>query len=363
MKRRTLFAAGAGAAAAATSLATPAIAQGRVQWRMVTSWPRGFPGLGVGAERIARHVAEMSGGRFTIQVFAAGQLVPPLGVFDAVTQGGAEMMHTAAYYWQNRNRGLNFFTGVPFGMTSKEIRAWIRYMGGQEIWDEIYAQFNLKGFMAADTGLQAAGWFRKEINTVADIRGLKFRTPGLGGECWRRIGAAVVNLGAGEILPNLQSGALDAAEFVGPVTDLALGFHQAAKFYYWPSVIEPGLAAECSVDKRKFDALPKDLQRILEVAIQADYDQVAADFEANNITALRRLVTEFGVQVRMLPDEIAIALGNAAGEILAELRDGGDPLTKKTVESFIKARAALMEQSALTDEPYARLRRLDFKYL
>ena len=196
MKRRSLFAAGAGAAASAATLATPAIAQGRVQWRMVTSWPRGFPGLGVGADRIARHVGEMSGGRFTIQVFAAGQLVPPLGVFDAVTQGGAEMMHTAAYYWQNRNRGLNFFTGVPFGMTSKEIRAWIRYMGGQEIWDEIYAQFNLKGFMAADTGLQGAGWFRKEINTVADVRGLKFRTPGLGGECWRRIGAAVVNLGA-----------------------------------------------------------------------------------------------------------------------------------------------------------------------
>lgn len=358
MKRRTLFAAGAAAA-----LATPAIAQGRVQWRMVTSWPRGFPGLGVGAERIARRVAEMSGGRFTIQVFAAGQLVPALGVFDAVTQGGAEMMHSAAYYWQGRNRGLNFFTGVPFGMTSKELRAWIRYMGGQEIWDEIYAQFNLKGFMAADTGVQAAGWFRREIHSVADIRGLKFRTPGLGGECWRRIGAAVVNLGAGEILPNLQSGALDAAEFVGPVTDLALGLHQAARFYYWPSVIEPGLAAECTVDKRKFDALPADFRRILEVAIQADYDEVAADFEANNITALRRLVNEFGVQVRMLPDEIALALGNAAGEILAELRDAGDPLTKRTVESFVKARAALMEQAGLTDDAYARLRRLNYKYL
>jgi TRAP-type mannitol/chloroaromatic compound transport system substrate-binding protein len=359
MKRRTLFAAGA----AAATLATPAIAQGRVQWRMVTSWPRGFPGLGVGAERIARRVGEMSGGRFTIQVFAAGQLVPALGAFDAVTQGGAEMMHSAAYFWQGRHRGLNFFTGVPFGMTSKELRAWIRYMGGQAIWDEIYAQFNLKGFMAADTGVQAAGWFRREINTVADIRGLKFRTPGLGGECWRRIGAAVVLLGAGEILPALQTGALDAAEFVGPVTDLALGFHQVAKFYYWPSVIEPGLAAECSVDKRKFDALPADFRRILEVAIQADYDEVAADFEANNITAMQRLVTEFGVQVRRLPDEIAIALGNAAGEILGELRDAGDPLTKRTVESFVKARAALMEQTALTDEAFAQMRRLDYRYL
>jgi TRAP-type mannitol/chloroaromatic compound transport system substrate-binding protein len=361
MNRRTLFAAGAGAAA--STLATPAISQGRIQWRMVTSWPRGFPGLGVGAERIARRIGEMSGGRFTVQVFAAGQLVPPLGVFDAVTQGGAEMMHTAAYYWQNRNRGLNFFTGVPMGMTSKELRAWIRNMGGQEIWDEIYAQFNLKGFMAADTGVQGAGWFRREINTVDDIRGLKFRTPGLGGECWRRIGAAVVNLGAGEILPNLQSGALDAAEFVGPVTDLALGLHQAAKFYYWPSVIEPGLAAECSVDKRKYDALPNDLKRILEVAIQADYDQVAADFEALNIPAMQRLVSEFGVQVKRLPDAIAIALGNAAGEILTELRDAGDPLTRKTVESFVKARAALMEQTTLTDEAFAQMRRLNYKYL
>jgi TRAP-type mannitol/chloroaromatic compound transport system substrate-binding protein len=362
MKRRILFKRGAAAAAAAT-LATPAIAQGRIQWRMVTSWPRGFPGLGVGAERIARRIGEMSGGRLTVQVFAAGQLVPALGTFDAVTQGGAEMMHSAAYYWQNRARGLNFFTGVPMGMTSKELRAWVRRMGGQEIWDEIYAQFNLKGFLSGDTGVQAGGWFRRELTSVADIRGLKFRTPGLGGECWRRIGAAVVNLGAPEILPNLQSGALDAAEFVGPVTDLALGLHQAAKFYYWPSVIEPGLATELTVDKRKFDALPADLKRIIEVAAQADYDEVPADLDAANIPAMKRLTTEFGVQVKMFPDDIMLALGNAAGEIMRELRDQGDALTRKTVESFATARAQLMEQSAFTDDAFARARALSYTYI
>ena len=363
MKRRHMIARGVAAAAATTALAAPAIAQGRIQWRMVTSWPRGFPGLGVGAERIARRIGELSGGRLTVQVFAAGQLVPALGTFDAVTQGGAEMMHSAAYYWQNRNRGLAFFTGVPMGMTSKELRAWVRKMGGQELWDEIYAQFNLKGFLSGDTGVQAGGWFRKEINSVADVRGLKFRTPGLGGECWRRIGAAVVNLGAPEILPNLQSGALDAAEFVGPVTDLALGLHQAAKLYYWPSVIEPGLATELTVDKRKFDALPADLKRIIEITAQADYDEVPADLDAANITALKRLTTEFGVQVKMFPDDVMIALGNAAGEVLRELRDQGDPLTRKTVESFLSARALLMEQAKLTDDAFARARALPYTYL
>ncbi|WP_114376168.1 TRAP transporter substrate-binding protein [Elioraea thermophila] len=363
MKRRSLIAAGAGAAAAAATFPTPAISQGRIQWRMVTSWPRGFPGLGVGAERIARRIGEMSGGRLTVQVFAAGQLVPALGVFDAVTQGGAEMMHSAAYYWQNRNRGLAFFTGVPMGMTSKELRAWVRFMGGQQLWDEIYAQFNLKGFLSGDTGVQAGGWFRRELNSLADVRGLKFRTPGIGGECWRRIGAAVVNLGAPEILPNLQSGALDAAEFVGPATDLALGLHQAARFYYWPSVIEPGLATELTVDKRKFDALPADLKRIIEVAAQADYDEVPADLDAQNIVALRRLTTEFGVQIRTFPDEIMIALGNAAGEVLRELRDGGDPLTRRVVDSFVAARTALMEQAKLTDDAFARARALPYTYL
>ncbi len=315
MKRRTVLAAGAGAAA--TTLATPAISQGRIQWRMVTSWPRGFPGLGVGAERIARRIGEMSGGRFTVQVFAAGQLVPPLGVFDAVTQGGAEMMHTAAYYWQNRNRGLNFFTGVPMGMTSKELRAWIRNMGGQEIWDEIYAQFNLKGFMAADTGVQAAGWFRREINTVADLQGLKMRIPGLGAQVLGRLGVVTQTLPGGEIFQALSTGAIDAAEWVGAYDDEKLGLPDAAEFYYSPGWWEPGPSLHAVFNLDAWNKLPKEYQNFLRVACWEANMNMLAKYDALNNDALERIVAK-GKKLRVYSDEILNAAQKTAFELFAE---------------------------------------------
>ncbi|WP_151705396.1 TRAP transporter substrate-binding protein, partial [Nitrincola alkalilacustris] len=173
MKRRDFIkTAAVGAGVAATTLAAPAIAQRRITWRMATTWPRNFPGLGVGAQRLADRITAMSDGRLTVQVYSAGELVPALGVFDAVIEGSAEMSHGAAYYWQNKSRATNFFTGVPYGMTSRELAAWVRYMGGQEIWDEVYDQFGVKGFLSGDTGTQAGGWFRKELTGLADIRGI-----------------------------------------------------------------------------------------------------------------------------------------------------------------------------------------------
>ncbi|CAN5655274.1 hypothetical protein BH23PSE1_BH23PSE1_13200 [soil metagenome] len=216
MQRRRFIKGAAGAGAAAAGLAAPALAQERTTWRMVTTWPRNFPGLGVGAQRLADRITAMSDGRLTVELFAAGEMVPPLGAFDAVIGGSAEMSHGAAYYWQNKSQAANFFTGVPFGMTSRELAAWIRYMGGQELWDEVYDQFGIKGFINGDTGIQAAGWFQDELTSLDDIQGINFRTPGLGGQVWSRMGANVVNMPAGEIFAALQSGALDAAEFVGP---------------------------------------------------------------------------------------------------------------------------------------------------
>lgn len=353
----------AATAAAAASFPKPAISQGRMEWRMVTTWPKNFPGLGVSAERIAQRISEMTDGRLTVRVFAAGELVPPFESLDAVISGSAEMCHSAAYYWQNKSKALNFFTGVPFGFTANEMSAWIRYLGGQELWDEVYAQFGVKAFMSGNTGIQAGGWFRNEINTVADLNGLKFRTPGLGGEVWQRLGVTVVNLPAGEIFPALQSGALDAAEFVGPYNDLALGFYQVAKNYYTPSFIEPGLATELVVNKQMYDELPADLQRIIEIAAQADYEQTTAEFAARNPQSLARLINEHGVQMREFSDEIIVAGGNAAGEILAELRDSGDDLTKRVVESYATARRQMMEWGQLSDLPYLRARRLDYTYL
>ncbi|MCC6718457.1 MAG: TRAP transporter substrate-binding protein [Acetobacteraceae bacterium] len=349
------------AALATAALAAPAIAQSRLEWRMVTTWPKNFPGLGVGAERLAKRIGDMSGGRLTVRVFAAGELVPPLQSLDAVIQGSAEMSHSAAYYWQNKSRGLNFFTGVPYGMTSRELAAWLRYMGGQEIWDEIYDKFGVKGFISGDTGTQAGGWFKKELTGVADIKGLKFRTPGLGGQVWAKLGATVTNLAAGEIFQQLQSGGLDAAEFVGPTNDLALGFYQVAKNYYFPSFIEPGLASELAVNKSKFTALPKDLQMIIEIACQAEYDQVASDFYAKDPPALATLVSKHGVKVHPFPEEILKAGADAALAVLTDVRQSDDPLTRKAAESFVKALVALRTRTELFDSPFQSARQKYFK--
>ncbi len=365
MKRRDFLtgAAVAGAAVAASSFPKPAIAQGKQEWRMVTTWPKNFPGLGVGAARLAQRITEMSDGRLTVKVYSAGELVPPLESLDAVIRGAAEMSHGAAYYWQGKTKALNFFTGVPYGFTANEISAWVRYLGGQEVWDEVYAQFGVKGFLSGQTGTQAGGWFRKELTGVADIQGLKFRTPGLGGEVWKRMGATVVNLPAGEIFQALQSGALDAAEFVGPYNDLALGFYQVAKNYYFPSFIEPGLATELAVNKAKYEALPKDLQKIVEIACQADYEQVTAEFYANDPRALQTLVDKHGVQVKTFPDEIMMTGADHAGQILAELRDSGDPMTKKVIESYSAAWKLMKPYQAITDMAYMRARAQVEKYL
>lgn len=364
MKRREFFKSAGSAAvgvAAATTLAAPVIAQGAQQWRMVTTWPKNFPGLGVGAQRLADNIGALSGGRLTVQLFAAGEMVPPLGALDAVIDGSAEMSHGAAYYWQNKSQGLSFYTGVPFGMTSREHTAWIRYLGGQEIWDKIYDQFGIQGFLSGDTGTQAGGWFRNELTGVADIQGLRFRTPGLGGQVWGKLGAAVTNMAAGEIFAALQSGTLDAAEFVGPYNDLALGFYQIAKNYYFPSFVEPGLATEVTVNKAKFQALPEDLQAIVRTAAQAAYDDVASDMYANDPRALATLVSEHGVQVRRFPDEILEAGAKAATELLTEIRTNGDALTKEVAESWVAAFNILRTRTEGTDMPFLAAREKYFK--
>ncbi|WP_274425928.1 TRAP transporter substrate-binding protein [Chelativorans sp. YIM 93263] len=351
----------AGAGAGAAALATPAIAQGNQTWRMVTTWPKNFPGLGVGAQRLADRITAATDGRLTIQVYSAGELVPPLQSLDAVIDGSAEMSHGAAYYWQNKSQGLSFFTGVPYGMTSRELTAWVRYMGGQEVWDEIYDQFGVQGFLSGDTGTQAGGWFREELTGLDSIQGLRFRTPGLGGQVWEKLGASVTNMAAGEIFQALQSGTLDAAEFVGPYNDLALGFYQVAKNYYFPSFVEPGLATELVVSKSKYQELPSDLQAIIRDVCQAEYDAVAADFAANDPRALDTLVNEHGVNVLEFPEEIEQAGAEAAKEILEGLLDSDDPLTKKTAESFQSALAIVRQKTEGTDALFIRARERYFE--
>lgn len=354
MDRRSILKKGltATAAAGTAALSAPAISQGKIEWRMVTTWPKNFPGLGTGAESLAKRITDMSGGRLTIKVYSAGELVPPLQALDAVIGGTAEMSHSAAYYWQNKNPGLNFFTGVPYGMTTGEISAWVRFLGGQQIWDEIYDQFGVQGFLSGNTGIQAGGWFRNELKGVQDLKGLRFRTPGLGGQVWQKMGASVTNLAAGQIFQALQTGTLDAAEFVGPYNDLALGFYQICKNYYFPSFIEPGLATELVVNKSKFSALPKDLQEIVRTACQAEYDSVSAEFVANDPRALDTLVSKHGVKVLEFPESILEAGAKASMEVITEVRSGDNALAKKAADSFVTALNLVRRRTHGTDVPY-----------
>lgn len=363
MDRRSFMkgSAALGAGASATALAAPAIAQDKITWRMVTTWPKNFPGLGVGAQRLADRITAASGGRLEIKVYSAGELVPPLQSLDAVIDGSAEMCHSAAYYWQNKSTALNFFTGVPAGMTAREISTWINNLGGQEIWDEVYDQFGLQAFLSGNTGVQAAGWFREEVKSLEDLKGLRFRTPGLGGRVWEKLGVTATNVPAGEIFQALQSGTLDAAEFVSPFNDLALGLYQVAKNYYIPSFNEAGNATELVFNKAKYQELPADLQAIVKDVCQAESNQVLNDYYANDTRAMETLTKEHGVSIRQFPEDVTKAGFEAAAETIAELRDSSDELTKKTTESYISALNLLRSRSEIFEGAYTTDREKFFK--
>jgi len=361
-RRGFLKGAASGAMAAASALAAPAIAQGLQQWRMVTSWPRGLAGVGTGAERLAQRIGQLTGGRITVQFHAAGELVPDLECFDAVAKGDAEIGHDAAYYHIGKTRAAPFFSSVPFGMTADELNAWIYFGGGQALWDEVYAPFGLKPFLAGNTGTQMGGWFRREVTAIADLKGLKVRMPGQGGEVMAKLGATGVTLPGGEIFKALESGAIDAAEWIGPSNDRDLGLHVAAKFYYYPGFHEPGAALQCMVNKARWDALAPDLKAAVEAACAVENGLMHAEYNARSTEALRQLVEKHGVQLRQWPREVLIALGNASGEIVQAILDGDDPGARKVAEAFIGARRAAVAWTRIADQAFANARLLQFKY-
>ena len=289
------------------------------EWKMVTTWPKNFPGLGTGAQRIADNITSMSDGRLTVKLFAAGELVPAFECFDAVRENKAQMFHASPYYWINKNKSMPFFGGVPGGVTAQEHNAWINYAGGQKLWDEMYAQFGLKPFMGGNSGTQMGGWFLKEINSVEDFKGLKMRIPGLGGDVITRAGGESVNIPGGELYTAMQTGVIDATEWVGPYNDLAFGFHQVAKYYYYPGWHEPGSTLELTVNKSAYESLPADLQAIIETAARAVNQDMLDEYTARNNTALEELVNVHGVEVRKLPDEVIQGLRKLSAEAVSEL--------------------------------------------
>ncbi len=304
-----------------------------IRWKMVTAWPANFPGLGSGAAELAAMITRVSGGRINVHVYAGGELVPPFEVFDAVSRGTAELGHSASYYWKGKAEAAPFFCAVPFGMNAQEMNGWLYNGGGLDLWRELYAGFNLIPFPAGNTGVQTAGWFNREINSVEDLKGLKMRIPGLGGEVMARVGATPVNLPGAELFTALQSGAIDASEWVGPYNDLAFGLHRVAKYCYYPGWQEPGPTLECMVNKSAFEALPDDLKAVVEACCSAVNDRMLAEYTARNQQALEQLLNEHKVDFRPLPPAVLDALRQASLAVMDEIA-ARDPFARRVWDSY-----------------------------
>jgi len=325
---------GAAGVAAAPFVTTSSVrAQETYTWDMVTSWPKNFPALGTGANDFARRVEQLSNGRMQIRVHGAGELVPALEVFDAVAAGTAEMGHSASYYWRGKVAASQFFTAVPFGMTTTEMNAWLYHGDGQELWDEIYANHNLKPFAVGNTGTQMAGWFKKEINSLDDMQGLKLRLPGLAGEAMNGIGVSTVNMPGSEIFTSLQTGALDAADWVGPYNDLAFGLHQVADYYYTSAWNEPSAVLEGTINLDAWNALPEDLQDVIREAARASNLAMISEFAFRNAQALEALVDEHGVQLRTFPEDVMAALYTSSQDAIQRQVDS-DEDSRRVYESY-----------------------------
>jgi len=345
-----------GGVAAGSVLAAPAVhAKKTIKWKMVTTWPKNFPGLGTGANKLAKLITEMSGGRLKVKVYGAGELVPAFEVFDAVSRGTAQMGHGSAYYWKGKIEDAQFFSTVPFGLNGQEMTSWLHHGGGMELWREVYEPFGVLPAAAGNTGVQMAGWFNKEINSVNDLKGLKMRIPGLGGEAFKRAGGTPVNLPGGELFTALKTGALDATEWVGPYNDLAFGFYKAAKYYYYPGWHEPGTTLEATINKEAFESLPKDLQAIVMNACSVVNQDMLLEYTARNNAALDTLLNKHKVDMRRLPDDVLNKLRGLSEEVVLELASK-DKRAQKIYNSFDKFRKQVVDWHKISEQAYYNVR-------
>jgi TRAP-type mannitol/chloroaromatic compound transport system substrate-binding protein len=358
-RRRFLMKAGGVLAAAGATAVVDApnvIAQPKYQWRMPTSWTPALDILQGGAQRFAKMVDDMSGGRLKIQVYAAGELIPAFGVFDGCSQGTIEAYNSAAYYWAGKEAACQWFTGVPYGMDPKGQYNWYYYGDGLKLWEEAYKPFNLVPRPSASTGVQMGGWFRKKINTIADYKGLKFRMPGLGGKVMAKAGSTIVLTPGGEIYTALERGVIDGSEWVGPHDDMKLGLHQTARYYYYPGWHEPGTTGEFTFNKKAYDSLPVDLQRILDHTATAMHILEYGEYESKNIIALQKLRTEFKTKVEIIafPADVLKELRKLAAEVNKEESEKS-AIAKKTYESYEKFQAGQRGWDIMTQQAFHNL--------
>ena len=324
------------------------------QWKLVTTWPKNFPGLGVAPENFAKLVHRMSNGRLDIKVYAAGEIVPAMEVFSAVSSGTVQMGHGAAYYWKGKIPAAPLFTSVPFGLNAQEMNGWLYHGGGLELWREVYAPYNLVPMAGGNTGIQMGGWFNKELNTIEDFKGLKMRIPGLGGEVFTRAGGTAVNLAGGEIYTSLQTGVIDAAEWVAPYNDLAFGFNNVAKYYYYPGWHEPGPTIELIINKDAYQSLPDDLVAIVEAAARTINQDMLDEYTSRNNAALI-VLKEKGVELRRYPDEVLDVLRETSRMVMEENADK-DKMFKKVYASYDAYRKSATAYHQISERAYYDIR-------
>ena len=350
MERRS-FLKKAAAGLAAGGVAAPAIAQTAslptISWRMAASWPKSLDTLYGGAEHICNRVAEATGGKFTIKLFAAGEIVGGLQVMDAVQAGTIECGHTAAYYYFGKDQTFAFGTAIPFGLNARQQFAWYTHGGGMELMREFYKEYNIINHLAGNTGAQMGGWFRKPIKSLADLKGLKFRIGGTGGQVLSKLGVVPQQIAGGDIYPALEKGTIDAAEWVGPYDDEKLGFYKVAKHYYYPGWWEGGPSTEMLIGTKAWASLPKEYQAIVEAACAEAYIWMLSKYDALNPAALKRLLAS-GVILAPFPNDVMAACYKASEESYQEFA-AKSPKFKKVYDSWVKFRADQVEWFSIAE--------------
>lgn len=326
----------------------------KYKWKMVTTWPPNFPVVGTGATKFAEWVNQMSGGRIEIKVYGGGTLVPALEVFDAVSSGASEMGSGASYYWGGKEPSLQFFTTVPFGMNAQQMNSWLYSGGGLELYKKQFAKFNIIPFPGGNTGVQMAGWFNKEINSIDDFKGLKMRIPGLGGKVLEKVGGTPVLSPGSELYTNLERGVIDATEWIGPYHDYLMGFHEIAKYYYAPGWHEPGSNLEIIINKRLYDSLPIDLQEIINAASYRLNIWALSEFEAKNNEYLQKILNESDVELKFLSPDVLNSLRKASQETLETLADKNKE-TRIVYDAYRKFHKDISEWTKLSERAYHKM--------
>lgn len=337
---------------AASSFPSPALSKGRKELRLAMAWPKNFPGLATSPQRFAKRFEIATEGRYKVRVLGTpNKLFDPLKCLDAVQQGTVHMYHAAEYYNTGKSPAFAFFTTVPFGFTAAEQDGWMHFGGGQQLWDELAAQYGVKGFSCGQTGAQMGGWAKKPLRTLDDMKGLRIRMPGLGGDVMRALDAAPVNLAGTDIMPALSAGRIDATEWVGPYNDLAFGFYKVAKHYHYPGFHEPGPTLSLGVSKKLYDGMTKQDQAILEACALTENNIDLAEYMANNARAMNILINKHKVQLHEFSDELFKAASEASKDVVAKA-GSGDDLSRRIYESYSKFRKLSLEWAKYSDQSY-----------